>query len=213
MLKDSIKFILKNSIIFALVSLGFSMIGALFPENEFTLVIGNPLVVSSVTYEHVLGHIFWGAIIGLGTLSIRYIILGGSFAIFLDADHLLQFLDIELVSRMSHSIPFAVIVSIVFFVVLRGKDIRICAVAFGAVLSHIAFDIFLADVAFNSDTEFPLFSPFTFETVSFQGLDWVGMQIIGVTVVAVASYFYKRKEIRLKKQSYENLRIRFDSLN
>ena len=198
MLRDSIKFILKNSIIFALVSLGFSMIGALFPESEFTLVIGNPLVVSSVTYEHVLGHIFWGAIIGLGTLSIRYIILGGSFAIFLDADHLLQFLDIELVSRMSHSIPFAVIVSIVFFVVLRGKDIRICAVAFGAVLSHIAFDIFLADVAFNSDTKFPLFSPFTFETVSFQGLDWLGIQIIGVTVVAVKRYFYKRKEIRLK---------------
>ncbi len=198
MLKDSIKFILKNSIIFALVSLGFSMIGALFPESEFTLVIGNPLVVSSVTYEHVLGHIFWGAIIGLGTLSIRYIILGGSFAIFLDADHLLQFLDIELVSRMSHSIPFAVIVSIVFFVVLRGKDIRICAVAFGAVLSHIAFDIFLADVALNSNTEFPLFSPFTFETVSFQGLDWLGIQIIGVTVVAVASYFYKRKEVELK---------------
>jgi len=198
MLKDSIKFILKNSIIFALVSLGFSMIGALFPESEFTFVIGNPLVVSSVTYEHVLGHIFWGAIIGLGTLSIRYIILGGSFAIFLDADHLLQFLDIELVSRMSHSIPFAVIVSIVFFVILRGKDIRICAVAFGAVLSHIAFDIFLADVAFNSDTKFPLFSPFTFETVSFQGLDWLGIQIIGVTVVAAVSYFYKRKEIRLK---------------
>ena len=198
MLKDLIKFILKNSIIFALVSFAFSMIGAFFPESEFTFVIGNPLVVSSVTYEHVLGHVFWGAIIGLGTLSIRYIILGGSFAIFLDSDHLLQFLDIELVSRMSHSIPFAVIVSIVFFVILRGKDIRICAVAFGAVLSHIAFDIFLADVALNSGTEFPLFSPFTFETVSLQGLDWLGIQIIGVSIVAIVSYFYKRKEIKLK---------------
>ena len=85
------------------------MIGGLFPSSEHTFVIGNPLVVSSVTYEHVIGHIFWGAVIGLGTLSIRYIVLGGSFAIFLDSDHLLQFLDIELVSRMSHSIPFAVI--------------------------------------------------------------------------------------------------------
>jgi len=197
-LKDSIKFILKNSIVFALVSFAFSMIGAFFPESEFTFVIGNPLVVSSVTYEHVLGHVFWGAIIGLGTLSIRYIILGGSFAIFLDSDHLLQFLDIELVSRMSHSIPFAVIVSIVFFVILRGKDIRICAVAFGAVLSHIAFDIFLADVALNSGTEFPLFSPFTFETVSLQGLDWLGIQIIGVSIVAVTSYLFKRKQVGLK---------------
>ena len=197
-MKDHIKFILKNSIIFAIVSFAFSMIGAFFPESEFTFVIGNPLVVSSVTYEHVLGHIFWGAVIGLGTLSIRYIILGGSFAIFLDSDHLLQFLDIELVSRMSHSIPFAVIVSIVFFVVLRGKDIRICAVAFGAVLSHIAFDVFLADVLLNSATKFPLFSPFTFETVSLQGLDWLGIQIIGVSIVAITSYFFKRKEINVK---------------
>ena len=197
-MKDHIKFILKNSIIFAIVSFSFSMIGAFFPESEFTFVIGNPLVVSSVTYEHVLGHIFWGAVIGLGTLSIRYIILGGSFAIFLDSDHLLQFLDIELVSRMSHSIPFAVIVSIVFFVILRGKDIRICAVAFGAVLSHIAFDVFLADVLLNSATGFPLFSPFTFETVSLQGLDWLGIQIIGVSIVAITSYFFKRKEIKVK---------------
>ena len=197
-MKDTIKFILKNSIIFAIVSFSFSMIGAFFPESEFTFVIGNPLVVSSVTYEHVLGHIFWGAVIGLGTLSIRYIILGGSFSIFLDSDHLLQFLDIELVSRMSHSIPFAVIVSIVFFVILRGKDIRICAVAFGAVLSHIAFDVFLADVLLNSATGFPLFSPFTFETVSLQGLDWLGIQIIGVSIVAITSYFFKRKEINVK---------------
>ena len=197
-MKDIIKFILKNTIVFAIVSFAFSMIGAFFPESEFTFVIGNPLVVSGVTYEHVLGHIFWGAVIGLGTLSIKYIILGGSFAIFLDSDHLLQFLDIELVSRMSHSIPFAVIVSVVFFIILRGKDIRICAVAFGAVLSHIAFDIFLADVLLNSDTKFPLFSPFTFETVSLQGLDWLGIQIIGVSIVAITSYFFKRKEIKVK---------------
>ena len=197
-MKETLKFILKNSIIFALVSFGFSAIGAFFPESEFTFVIGNPLVVSSVTYEHVLGHVFWGAIIGLGTLSIRYIILGGSFAIFLDSDHLLQFLDIELVSRMSHSIPFAGIATIVFFVITRGKDIRICAVAFGAVLSHIAFDVFLADVALGTGTNFPLFSPFTFETVSLQGLDWLGIQIAGVSLVAITSYFYKRREFKLK---------------
>ena len=198
MLKDIIKFIIKNSIIFAIVSFAFSMIGAFFPESEFTFVIGNPLIVSSVTFEHILGHIFWGAVIGLGTLSIRYVILGGGFAILLDADHLLQFLDIELVVRMSHSIPFAIIASMIFFILLRGKDIRICAVAFAAVLSHIAFDIFLADVAFNSDTKFPLFSPFILEAVKFEGLDWLGIEIIGVAIVAVTSYLLKRKEIRFK---------------
>ena len=86
-MKDHIKFILQNSIIFAGISFGFSIIGGLFPSSEHTFVIGNPLVVSGITVEHVVGHIFWGAIIGLGTLSVRYIILGGSFAILLDADH------------------------------------------------------------------------------------------------------------------------------
>ena len=197
-MKDHIKFILQNSIIFAGISFGFSIIGGLFPSSEHTFVIGNPLVVSGITIEHVMGHIFWGAVIGLGTLSIRYIILGGGFAILLDADHLLQFLDIELVARMSHSIPFAVVASIVFFIILRGKDLRICAVAFAAVFSHLAFDIFLADVMFDSYTEFPLFSPFSFETIRFQGLDWLGIEIIGVIVVGVASYLFKRKESRLK---------------
>ena len=197
-MNKQLKFILKNSIIFASVSFTFSIIGGMFPESEHTHVIGNPFLVSGITIEHVVGHIFWGAIIGLGTLSVRYIILGGSFAILLDADHLLQFLDIELVSRMSHSIPFAVIASIVFFIILRGRDLRLCVVAFAAVLSHLAFDIFLADVISNSSTTFPLFSPLTFERTELGGLDWLGIQIIGVSIVAIVSYFVKRKEIRLE---------------
>ena len=197
-MKDHIKFILQNSIIFAGISFGFSIIGGLFPSSEHTFVIGNPLEVSGITVEHVVGHIFWGAIIGLGTLSVRYIILGGSFAILLDADHLLQFLDIELVSRMSHSIPFAIIAAVIFFIILRGKDLRIVVVAFGAVLSHIAFDIFLADVGFNSSTTFPLFSPFILDRIEFAGLDWLGVEIIGVVIVAVVSYLAKRKEIGLE---------------
>ena len=197
-MNKQLKFILKNSIIFASVSFAFSIIGGMFPESEYTHVIGNPFLVSGITIEHVVGHIFWGAIIGLGTLSVRYIILGGSFAILIDADHLLQFLDIELVSRMSHSIPFAVIASVVFFIILRGRDLRMCAVAFAAVLSHLAFDIFLADVISNSSTTFPLFSPFTFERTELGGLDWLGIQIIGVSIVAIVSYFVKRKGIRLE---------------
>jgi hypothetical protein len=197
-MKDEIKFILKNSIIFGLVSFGFSIIGGLFPDSEHTFVIGNPFLVSGITIEHVLGHIFWGALIGLGTLSIRYIVIGGSFAILLDADHLLQFLDIELVSRMSHSIPFAFIAAIVFFVILRGKDLRVCVIAFAAVLSHIAFDVFLSDIAFNTSTTFPLFSPFILDKIEVAGLDWLWIEIVGVSIVAVTSYFFKKKENKLK---------------
>ena len=197
-MRENIKFIVKNSVIFALISFGFSIIGGLFPSSEHTFVIGNPLVVSGITIEHVVGHIFWGAIIGLATLSIRYIILGGSFAILLDADHLLQFLDIELVSRMSHSIPFAVIASVIFLIIFRGKELRVSAIAFAAVLAHLAFDIFLAGAAHDSGTRFPLFSPFYLGTIEFSGLDWIGIQIIGVCVVAIVSYVVKRKGIHIQ---------------
>ena len=197
-MKDHIKFILKNSIIFAGISFGFSIIGGLFPDSEHTFVIGNPFLVSGITIEHVVGHVFWGAIIGLGTLSIRYVVIGGSFAILLDADHLLQFLDIELVSRMSHSIPFAFIAAMVFFIILRGKDLRVCVIAFAAVLSHIAFDVFLSDIAFNTSTTFPLFSPFILDRTEVVGLDWLWIEIVGVSIVAVTSYFIKKKENKLK---------------
>ena len=201
-MKDHIRFILQNSIIFAGISFGFSIIGGLFPASEHTFVIGSPLVVSGISIEHIIGHIFWGAVIGLGTLSIRYIILGGSFAILLDADHLLQFLDIELVSRMSHSIPFAIIAAVVFFIILRGKDLRIVAVVFGAVLSHIAFDMFIAEMIFynsgGSTSKFPLFSPFQLDSIILQGSDWIFFEVAGVIIVIVMSYISKKREIMVK---------------
>ena len=98
---------------------------------------------------------------------------------------------------MSHSIPFAIIAAIVFFIILRGKDLRIIAVVFGAILSHIAFDVFLADIAFDTSTTFPLFSPFMLDRIELAGLDWLWIEIIGISIVAVTSYLFKKKEIKL----------------
>ena len=197
-MKHHVKFILKNSIIFASLSFTFSIIGTMFPESPNTWIVGNPLedvIGSGIGIQHIIGHILWGSIIGLGTLSIRYIILGGGFALLLDADHLLQFLDIEMVVRMSHSIPFAIIGVIVFYFISRGKELKTCAVAFAAVLSHIAFDIFLSDIAFNGDhSAFPLLSPFLLDGFTFKGYDWFIFEVIGVLIVAIVSYVSIKKE-------------------
>ena len=197
-MKHHVKFILKNSIIFASLSFTFSIIGTMFPESPNTWIVGNPLedvIGSGIGIQHIIGHILWGSIIGLGTLSIRYIILGGGFALLLDADHLLQFLDIEMVVRMSHSIPFAIIGVIVFHFISRGKELKTCAVAFAAVLSHIAFDIFLSDIAFNGDhSAFPLLSPFLLDGFTFKGYDWFIFEVIGVLIVAIVSYVSIKKE-------------------
>tara|TARA_B110000014_G_scaffold56148_1_gene37927 strand:- start:657 stop:1187 length:531 start_codon:yes stop_codon:yes gene_type:complete len=170
----------------------------MFPESPNTWIVGNPLedvIGSGIGIQHIIGHILWGSIIGLGTLSIRYIILGGGFALLLDADHLLQFLDIEMVVRMSHSIPFAIIGVIVFYFISRGKELKTCAVAFAAVLSHIAFDIFLSDIAFNGDhSAFPLLSPFLLDGFTFKGYDWFIFEVIGVLIVAIVSYVSIKKE-------------------
>ena len=178
------KFIVKALILFGSISLVFSSIGLLFPESPHTFVIGSPLEVSTISLEHVIGHILWGAVIG------------GGFAILLDADHLLQFLDLEMIVRMSHAIPFAIIAAFVFYFVFNRRDLRLGAVAFSAVLSHIAFDIFLVDVLYpGSVGEFPLFAPLLFDKISFQGTDWLIFEIVGFVIVMICSIFSVKKKI------------------
>jgi hypothetical protein len=194
-MKDEIKFFVKNSLIFGGISFAYSMIGLLFVDSADSFIIGNPLVVSGITIEHVLGHIFWGGVIGLATLKIRYIFLGSSFAILIDADHLLQFLDLEMISRMSHSLPFAVICFILFYFVFGKKDLRLAIVAFSAVISHIAFDIFNVAVILPGPAigaAFPLFSPFSTESIELEGIAWLILMIIGFLLVLVVTLVNKK---------------------
>ncbi len=120
------KFII-TLVIFTLISFSFSTIGLSFEEHPQSRIIGNPLEVSAISVQHVLGHIFWGMIAGLLSLRLNYVFLCGGFAILLDADHLLQFLDIEMISRMSHSIPFAIIVSFIMLAISKFRDYRLAA--------------------------------------------------------------------------------------
>ena len=64
-----------------------------------------------------MGHVSWGIAVGIATFSVRYVILGGLFPLALDADHLLQFLDLEMIPRFSHSILFAIVIFVVFYYV------------------------------------------------------------------------------------------------
>tara|TARA_B100001146_G_C16128477_1_gene411311 strand:+ start:111 stop:728 length:618 start_codon:yes stop_codon:yes gene_type:complete len=190
------KFIVKALILFGSISLGFSSIGLLFPESPYSFVIGSPLQVSTISVEHVIGHILWGAVIGIAGFKLRYVILGGGFAILLDADHLLQFLDLEMIVRMSHAIPFAIIAAFIFYFVFNRRDLRLSAVAFSAVLSHIAFDTFLVNVLHpGSVGEFPLFAPLLLDTISFQGTDWLIFEIVGFVIVMICSIFFAKKKI------------------
>ena len=192
-----IKFFIKASIIFTILSFSFSLTGLFFQDDPRSIIIGSPLIVSNPSLEHILGHVFFGMIAGMLTLRLNYVFITGAFAILLDADHLLQFLNLEMILRMSHSLPFAIITALIIFAIFGKKDYRLAAISFAAVLSHIAFDTWLSGQIFpGSTSSFPLFAPFSVETILFQGLDWLYLEILAVGIVGIISVLHYKNSIK-----------------
>ena len=185
------KFII-TLVIFTLISFSFSTIGLGFEEHPQSRIIGNPFEVSAISVQHVLGHIFWGMIAGLLSLRLNYVFLCGGFAILLDADHLLQFLDIEMISRMSHSIPFAIIVGFIMLAISKFRDYRLAVISFSAIISHLAFDIWLAQQSGWNSTQFPLFSPFSADMIALSGYDWLFLEIFAFSVVCIVAFINRK---------------------
>ena len=185
------KFII-TLVIFTLISFSFSTIGLGFEEHPQSRIIGNPFEVSAISVQHVLGHIFWGMIAGLLSLRLNYVFLCGGFAILLDADHLLQFLDIEMIGRMSHSIPFAIIVGFIMLAISKFRDYRLAVISFSAIISHLAFDIWLAQQSGWNSTQFPLFSPFSADMIALSGYDWLFLEIFAFSVVGIVAFINRK---------------------
>ena len=194
-MSQQIKFFIKSCAIFSVLSFGFSLTGFLFPDD--TSIIGDPLIVSNPTLLHILGHIFFGVIAGAISLSLKYVFMGGAFALLVDADHLLQFLNVEMIGRMVHSVPYAIIIAVILLYVFGKKDYRLAAISFSAILSHIAFDIWFVGQIFPGSTGgFPLFSPFTVEIIKFQGLDWLYLEILAIVIVGIIAILDRKISIK-----------------
>ena len=192
---EQIKFFIKSCIVFSVLSFSFSLTGFLFPDDSY--VIGNPLIVSSPTLEHIFGHVAFGIIAGAISLSLRYVFLSGALALLVDADHLLQFLDVEMISRMVHSLPFAIIIAVIMLYVFGKKDYRLAAISFSAIISHIAFDTwFVGQIHPGSTGGFPLLSPFTVEIFRFQGLDWLYLEILAIAIVGIIAVLNRKISIK-----------------
>ncbi len=186
-------FILKISLLYGLFSFGFSIVSLFLPDS---FIVGNPLLVSGISFEHVIGHIMWGFVAGIVTFSVKYAILCGLLPIILDFDHLLQFLDLEMIPRMAHSVPFGIIVFVILIILFGRKDLRIPAISLAAVFVHMSFDIFLV-----GSTEFPLFVPFTTQMFTFDGNSWIYFMITGITIIFVLSIIQlKQNKVNLARK-------------
>lgn len=187
---EQLKFILKSSFLYAALSAAFSTIGLVPFFGEVLpqrYVIGNPLEVSGISPEHVIGHISFGLIAGLATLKLRYIAIAGLLPIALDADHLIQFLNLEAVPRLGHSVAFGLLAAPAMMALTGKKDLVLGTVSFSAVLSHISFDVLL-----EGGSKFPFLIPFQNNMVSIQGADWIVFLAAAVAIVGTASLLTKK---------------------
>jgi len=189
-ISSNIFFIGKTSVVYGAIAFSFSMIGLILPD---AFLVGNPLEVSGISFEHVFGHIIWGLVIGIVSFSFRYAILAGLFPIILDFDHWIQFLGIEMIPRMAHSITFGFIAMGIMMFIFGKKDLRLGAIAIAAVFSHMSFDIFL-----TGTSDFPVFVPFVLDKFTFSGTDWIIFEFLAASLIFVASIIVFRKQ-KIKK--------------
>ena len=183
---SNLKFIGKTSLIYGGVAFGFSLLGLILPD---AFLVGNPLEVSGVSPEHIIGHIMWGIVAGLASFSFRYAIISGLFPIILDFDHLIQFLGVEMIPRMAHSVTFGIIIIVVTIILFGKKDLRLIGISIAAIFSHMSFDIFLGGV-----TEFPIFVPFVQQNFTFSEMDWIIFEFLSIGIIFVSSIIYFRKQ-------------------
>ena len=81
--------------------------------------------------------------------------------------------------------------------VFGKKDYRLAAISFSAIISHIAFDTWLAgQVHPDSTSGFPLFSPLTLEIFQLRGLDWLYLEILAVVIIGIIAVLNRKISIK-----------------
>ncbi len=191
-MNKQISFIIKRSVLFGSLVIAFSLIGFILEIEKLpsSLRFVNPIqVLGFLSIEHFGGHIMWGLMVGFVTLSLRYIILTGFFAILVDADNLLRVLGLEESFRMAQSFPFGILSVVVMMLVFGRKDWRLGAISFGAVLTHISFDIIS-----GRSGSFRIFSPFYNENIHFQEFYWIVFLLAGFVLVGTVTFFTRREQ-------------------
>ncbi len=174
-------FIIKTSVVYCVLSVGFSFVGLLVPEKA-----PQPNPLSAFSIQEVTGHIIWGLVVGAASFSIRYCLLSGSFALLIDSDHLIGLLQTDALSRMSHSILFGIISILILMILFGKKNYLLGAIAVGGLLAHLSYDMFV-----GGDGMFPLFTPFYNEMIRFPHTDWIFLEIAAIVIVGFIAVLNK----------------------
>lgn len=187
--RKDIYFVIGVSVVYCSLSAGFSLVSVILPD-KITMV--NPIEYGSLNIKEIGGHFIWGAVAAAVTLRVRYILLGGLLAVLIDSDHLVGLLHIEGIPRMSHSIIFAIIATVVLMLVFSRRDYRLGTIVGTSVLTHISYDIF------DGPYGFPILTPFVNTIIQLPRIDWMWFEIAAIVIIGVSSFVIAKKEAILK---------------
>jgi hypothetical protein len=106
-------------LIIILVSLIFGALGFLYSLVGF---LDQTAIISlepfrGLTIEEIGGHFLFGFIVGIAFKNLKISILTGLMAVTIDADHLLSATGFDIQGRIDHSIPFAILSSILMSII------------------------------------------------------------------------------------------------
>lgn len=107
--RDKLLIVILIPLVFAGMSFCYSFVGFFSPQGK---TIGRLDIFGSLTPQEISGHFVFGFAAGLPFRKLRMAILCGLMALAVDADHILSAAGFEVQGRMSHSIPFTIIASV-----------------------------------------------------------------------------------------------------
>jgi membrane-bound metal-dependent hydrolase YbcI (DUF457 family) len=194
--KEQLRRIIVIAIFYSYLSFAYSFIGFLHmqPSDHY-----HEYSLSKLAIE-VFGHFAFGGAAAIPLLDLDLILLTGSLAILIDADHILGAWDFNVSGRPDHSFLYAIVSTIVLVFLAKKLGTRpekVAKIAFiGTVtlFAHIAYDLFA-----GSGSSFQLLIPFSFQSFTLQYIDWVPFEGLAL-VIAGLGYVVSRRIIYPKKR-------------
>jgi hypothetical protein len=158
------------SILFGAVSLSWSLLGLLFPFLGPYTAAYSPALLAEVG-----GHFLFGVVAGAATGRLAPALLAGLEAVLIDSDHLMAVAGFSIDARLSHSLFFMSLSSLLiawagrraFALSSRG----LMAVTLASFLTHLAFDIA------SGDGSFPLLFPLSIGFYDLPYLTWPVLEV------------------------------------
>jgi len=167
------------SLLFGAASLSWSLVGLLFPS-----IVTYKAAYSPALLVEVGGHFLFGLVAGAAAGRLLPALLAGFEAVLIDSDHLAAAAGFSIDARLSHSLFFALLSSLLIAWAGRRafglSSYGLMAVTLASFLTHLAFDIA------SGDGSFPLFFPLSIGFYDLPYLAWPILEIGAVCLCLVA---------------------------